>query len=80
LQAVPEFLDSKRGTNAFLRMLKGTRDKTKTLLRPGSVDIPKILELVGRANVLGMVKYDNKTLVIYDGKSLALAYSLFDPL
>ena len=30
--------------------------------------MPKILELVGKANVIGIERHGNQTLVIYDGK------------
>jgi hypothetical protein len=62
-------------------MLKGMQDKVKSLLRLEKSPMPKILELAGKANVLGMVRHGNHTLVIYDGKgfSFSLAFSLFDP-
>jgi hypothetical protein len=80
LKAWPDFSDLKRGANAFRRVLRGTRDKTKTLLGIGKSDKPKILELIGRANILGVVKSGNSTLIIYDGKSVSVGvYKLFDP-
>jgi hypothetical protein len=65
---MPEFPNSKGSPNALQRMLKGMRDKAKSLLRLEKSPVPKILELVGMANVLGMVRHGNHTLVIYDGK------------
>jgi len=67
---MPEFPNPKGSPNAFQRVLKGTQNKVKSLLRLKKSPMPKILELVGKANVLGMVRHGNHTLVIYDGKGL----------
>ena len=72
----PEFPNSKCGANGFRRVLQGTRDKAKALLRLGNCDKPKILELVGRAGILGMVKYGNNTLIVYDGKGYLVGFYL----
>ena len=78
---MPEFPSPKRSPNAFRRMLKGMQDKVKSLLRLEKSPMPKILELVGKANVIGMVRHGSRTLVIYDGEGFffLLAFSLFDP-
>lgn len=77
MKPMPEFPNLKGSPSVFKRMLKGT----KTLLRLKKSPMPKILELVGKANVLGMVRHESRTLVIYDGKGVffSLAFSLFDP-
>jgi hypothetical protein len=53
-------------------VLQGTHEKAKTLLRLRKIDKPKFLELVDKANILGVVKYGNSPLVIYDGEGFAV--------
>jgi len=65
---MPEFPNLKGSPNAFQRVVKGTQDKAKRLFRLKESPIPKILELVGKAKVLGMARHGGHTLVIYDGK------------
>lgn len=74
---MPEFPDPKGSPNAFQRM----RDRAKTLFRRKKSPMPKILELVDKANIIGMVRHGSRTLVIYDGEGFffLLAFSLFDP-
>jgi len=62
--AIPEFARPKRVANPFLRVLK----RTTTLLGLGRSDVPKILQLLGNASILGMVTtYQNDILLVYDG-------------
>jgi hypothetical protein len=64
---MPEFPNPKGSPNAFQRM----QNKAKTLFRRKKAPMPKILELVGKSNVIGMVRHGNQTLVIYDGKGFS---------
>ncbi len=52
---------------AFQRLLK----RTKTKLRLGKSDTPKILELVGKASILGVVTHRDNMLVVYNGQHLS---------
>ena len=74
---MPEFPNPKGSPNAFQRVLKGTQDKAKTLFGLKKSPIPKILELVGKAKVLGMVRHGNHTLVIYDGTGSFIFIGIF---
>jgi CNH domain len=56
--------------SAFKRLLT----RTKVSLRLGKSDTPKILQLVDKANILGVMKNQNNMLVVYNGQ---LSYSLF---
>jgi hypothetical protein len=35
-------------------------------------DTPKILKLMGKADILGMVTYDNDILLVYEGQHLSI--------
>jgi len=74
---MPEFPNPKGSPNGFQRMLKGMQDKTKALLGLKKSPMPKILELVGKAKVLGMVRHGNRTLVVYDGKGFFIIIGIF---
>jgi hypothetical protein len=50
--------------NAVKRLLT----RTKALLRIGKSNLPKILELVGKAKILGLMKTQNNMLVVYNGQ------------
>ncbi len=53
--------------NAFQRLLK----RTKTELGLGMNDTPKIVELVGKASILGVVTRGNDMLVVYNGQDFS---------
>jgi hypothetical protein len=65
--AIPGFAGPERVANPFLRVLK----RTTTLLRLGRSDVPKILQLLDKASILGMVTYQNDILLVYDGQDLS---------
>jgi hypothetical protein len=50
--------------SAFKRLLT----RTKASLKLGKSDMPKILELVGKAKTLGIMKTQNNMLVVYNGQ------------
>jgi hypothetical protein len=50
--------------SAFKRLLT----RTKVSLRLGKSDTPKILQLVDKANILGVIKNQNNMLVVYNGQ------------
>lgn len=67
-KVVPKLSNSEHDPNAFQRLLT----RTKVLLRIGKSDTPKILELVGKASILGAVTRQNDILVIYDGQQFSV--------
>jgi len=46
--------------------------KTLRLVPKAKGDTPKILELMGKADILGMVTYDNDILLVYEGQHLSI--------
>jgi hypothetical protein len=69
-KVVPKLSNSEHDPNAFQRLLT----RTKALLRIGKSDTPKILELVGKASILGAVTRQNDILVIYNGQQILRSY------
>jgi hypothetical protein len=64
---VLELSNSEHDADAFQRLLK----RTKAKLRLGKSNTPKILDLVGKASILGVMRRENNMLVVYDGQYLS---------
>jgi hypothetical protein len=59
--------NSKRDANALRRLVT----RTKASLKLGKSDTPKVLELVGKASILGVTnENENNMLVVYNGELL----------
>jgi hypothetical protein len=67
---VPEYAKPKPVKNAFLRTVTKGTGKVKKLLTKKKIT-PRILELVGKANILGMVTYEDDILLVYNGQHLS---------
>jgi len=67
VKVIPEFSNTKSGKGALLEGLNGTLGKANTLLGLGKRGTPRIIELVSKAKILGLVRYGSHTLVVYDG-------------
>ncbi len=65
--------NSEHDVGAFQRLLK----RTKTKLKLGKYNTPKILDLVGKANILGVVARGNNMLVVYNGQHLSACMLIF---
>ena len=61
--------NSEHDANAFQRLLT----RTKAKLRLGKSNTPKILNLVGKASILGVVPRGNNMLVVYNGQHADLS-------
>ena len=63
------------------RIAKEAYKKSKLLgrLKKGKDDMPKIVELMGKASVLGMVTYerDQDFLIVYDSQRLTFSAYMF---
>jgi len=79
---VPEYAKPKPVKNRFVRTVTKGTGKVKKLLTRKKIT-PKILELVGKANILGMVTYEDDILLVYndfgyfvnkDGKAARSSY------
>lgn len=46
--------------------------KTLRFVPKAKGNAPKILELIGKADILGIVTYDNDILLIYEGQHLSI--------
>jgi hypothetical protein len=66
-KVVLELSNSGHDAYAFQRLLK----RAKTKLGLGMSDTPRILELVGKASILGVVIRGNDMLVVYNGQDLS---------
>lgn len=61
-KVVLELSNSEHDAGAFQRLF----ERTKTKLRLGKSNMPKILDLVGKASILGVVPRGNNVLVVYN--------------
>jgi len=66
VKVIPEFSNIKSGKNGLLGGLNGTLDKANTLLSLGKSKTPRIVELVSKAKILGLVRHWSNTLIVYD--------------
>lgn len=72
-KVVLELSNSERDANAFQRLLK----RTKTKLRLEKNNTPKILDLAGKARILGVVTRGDNLLVVYNGQHLSPRLFIF---
>jgi hypothetical protein len=70
---VLELSNSEHDADAFRRLLKRTMMK----LGLGKNDTPKILDLVGKASILGVMTRENNMFVVYNGQHLFTCLFVF---
>ena len=72
-KVVLELSNSEHDAGTFQRLLK----RTKSKLRLGKTSTPKILDLVDKASILGVVARGNNMLVVYNGQHLSACMFIF---
>jgi hypothetical protein len=70
---VLELSNSEHDADAFQRLLKRTTMK----LGLGKNNTPRILDLVGKASILGVMTRENNMFVVYNGQHLSACMFIF---